>query len=345
MAFNADGSQLITAGTRGHVSRWSVSGGRLVGTPVKLETSFQPLEFSDDGRCFVTGSTDGFARSWSAETGQVLRESKHGSEINAVAISHDGRWVASAGADRVVRVWHRATGKLRLELKGHTNEVMRVLFSPDDRWIGTASLDSTGRIRDAVSGQERHVLPHQGEVADLDFSPDGQLVAAGSRDRTPMIWTVLTGRLCVTSLRHAQALRDVRFSPDGARLLGMDFHGPRLWDVASGHPLTIPLPHRTLAGIGFKSTSQEPQLTPDGNSFLVAHASFEARIWEAEVPPSVIPEWFPELLEAIAGQKLIEEMELPIRMDPQTFLSLRDRLPQSKETDFYTSWARKGLGD
>jgi WD40 repeat protein len=222
---------------------------------------------------------------------------------------------------------------------------MRVLFSPDDRWIGTASLDSTARIWDFASSEERHRLPHQGEVTNIDFSPDGRLVATGSRDRTAMIWTVEGGRPCVNSMLHTQAVCDVRFSPDGARLLALAFHGPRLWDVVTGHPLTIPLPHRTLAGIGFKSTSQGPQFMPDGNSFLVAHASIEARIWEAEVPPSEIPEWFPELLEAIAGQKLIEEMELPVRTDPQTFLRLRDRLLQSKDTDFYTSWARKWLGD
>ena len=343
MAFVPDGSMLVTAGTQGHVSRWSVPGGQLVGTPVKLETTFQPLEISDDGRCFVTGSTDGFARCWSTETGQILWESKHGSEINAVAISHDGRWVASAGEDRVVRVWHRDSGQLRSELRGHSNEVMRVLFSPDDRWIGTASLDSTARIWDAGSGREHHLLPHQGEVTDIDFTPDGRLVATGSRDRTAMIWAVDTGRPCVTSLLHAQALRDVRFSPDGARLLALDFHGPRLWDVSTGHPLTIPLSHRTLAGIGFKSTSQGPQFTPDGNSFLVAHASFEARIWQAEVPPSETPEWFPELLEAIAGQKFIDDMELPVRTDPRIFLDLRDRLLRSKESDFYTRWARKWL--
>ncbi len=345
MEFVPDGSQLVTAGTRGHVSRWSIPGGELVGTPVKLPTTFQPLEMSEDGEYFVTGSTDGFTRCWSTETGQVLWEAKHGSEINAVAISHDGRWVASAGEDRVVRVWHRDTGRLQSELRGHTNEVMRVLFSPDDRLLGTAALDSTARIWDLASDQELYLLPHQGEVTDIDFSPDGQLIATGSRDRTAMIWLVATGRPCVSSLLHSQAIRDVRFSPDGLRLLALDFHGPRLWDVATGHPLTIHLPHRTLAGIGFKSTSQGPQFTPDGNRILVAHASFEARIWEAKVPPSEIPEWFPEFLEAIAGQQMIEEVELPVRTDPQAFLNLRERLLQSEETNFYSDWARRWLGD
>ncbi|MFO1004058.1 MAG: protein kinase [Planctomycetaceae bacterium] len=345
MAFSPDGTLLMTAGTQGHVSRWSVASGKVIGQPVKLETTFQPAEMSSDGRCFITGSTDGFVRCWSTETGQILWESKHGSEINAVAISNDGRSVASAGEDRVVRIWHRDTGDLQSELKGHTNEVMRVLFSPDDRWVGTASLDSTARIWDFASCEERHRLPHQGEVTDVSFSPDGRLVATGSRDRTAMIWTVEDGRPCVNSMLHSQAVRDVRFSPDGARLLALDFHGPRLWDVETGHPLTVPLAHRTLAGIGFKSTSQGPQFIPDGNSILLAHASFEARIWEAKVPPSKIPEWFPEFLEAIAGQQILDVVELPVPTSPQVFLRLRNQILQSKEADFYTDWARSWLSN
>ena len=149
----------------------------------------------------------------------------------------------------------------------------------------------------------------------------------------------------MSSLLHDQAVRDVRFSPDGARLLALDFHGPRLWDVATGHPLTIPLPHRTLAGIGFKSASQGPAFTPDGSRFLVAHASLEARIWEAPVPPTPIPNWVPELLEAIGGQRLIADVELPVRTDSDSFLALRARILQSQESDFYTVWARKWLSD
>lgn len=340
MEFVPDGSRLITAGPRGTVSRWSLPEGKLIGETVRFKTAFQPMEISLDGRCFATGSTDGFVRLWSAESGQVLWESKHGAEINSVAISPDGRLVASAGEDRVVRLWDSSTGKLHAEVLGHENEVSRVLFSPDGARLATASLDFTARIWDVSTSRQRHRLPHQGEVTDIDFSRDGKFLATGSRDRTAMIWEVESGRPQVHGLLHGQAIRNVRFSPDGTRLLVLDFNGPRLWDAATGHPLTVHFPHWTLAGIGFQSKSQGPAFTPDESLFMVGQAGLQVEIWDCQVPSANIPDWFPEFLEAVAGQRIAPGVELPIRVEPQTFLTLRERIRQSTNDDFYTRWAR-----
>ena len=268
---------------------------------------------------------------------------KHGSEINSVGFSPSGQLLASAGEDRIVRVWDAQSGNLLHELTGHENEVMRVVFAPDNRRLVTASYDSTARIWDATGGRQLRLLPHQGEVLDAVFSPDGRVVATASRDRTAMIWNADTGQPHVRSLLHEQSVRNVRFSPDGQRLLTLDFRGLRLWDVATGHPLTVHLPQIIGVGVGFQSNSIGPLFTPDGNKILVATSSPEALLWNVPVPPAGVPAWFPEFLEAVAGLRFATGTDMPAVVAPASFLVLREQLLRSPPSDDYTRWARQWL--
>jgi WD40 repeat protein len=339
-----DDRHLIVSTSAGQISRWSLPDGKLIGQPVDLKTTIQPMEISADGRFFATGSTDGIVRLWSAESGELIRTHGQGAEINSVAFSPDGKLVAGAGENRIVHLWNIATGELQTDLVGHTNEVLRVVFAPDSRRLVTASLDYTARIWN-TEGHQLHVLQHQGEVVDAVFDPTGNLVATGSRDRTALIWDSQTGQPKVRSLLHDQAVRSVRFSPDGQRLLTLDFFGPRLWDVATGHPLTVHLqmPDQIITGIGFQSTSTGPQFTPDGRSFFIAVAATEGRLWESQPPPSTIPNWFPDFLEGIAGQQFNGDEEIPAAVSNDAFLDLRTRLLSASDQDFYTLWARTWL--
>ena len=342
MEFTIDDSQLIITTSTGQISSWSLPGAELVGQPVELKTTIQPMELSTDGQFFATGSTDGFLRLWSTESLQIIRTHDQGSEINSVAFSPDGKLVASAGENRIVHIWNVTTGQLQCNLVGHTNEVLRVVFAPDSRHLVTASHDHTARLWN-IEGEQLHVLQHQGEVVDVVFNPTGTLVATGARDRTALLWDTHSGQPKVRSLLHDQAVRSVRFSPDGQRLLTLDFYGARLWDVSTGHPLTVRLPNPILTGIGFQSSSSGPQFTPDGRSFYIAVGATEARLWESQLPPSPIPNWFPDFLEGIARQQFNGDEEIPATVSNDTFLSLKARLLKASEQDYYTQWARTWL--
>jgi len=343
LLFTPDAKRLIVTSSRGQVSMWSIPEGKLIAAPVELSTTFQPAEITLDGKWFATGSTDQYVRLWDVATGQPIHAMKHGSEINSVAFSPDARYLASAGENRTVRVWDTAAGTLVHELAGHTNEVMSVAFSPDGRQLASASLDFTGRLWDAASGKELAVLPHQGEVLDVRFSPDGRWVATGSRDRTAVIWNAATGVPHSRNLLHEQGVRNVQFSPDGKQLLTLDFRGLRLWDVATCHPLTVHLPHTIFGGTGFQGSSGRPSFTPDGKTALVGMDSQEARLWHFSMPTGATPTWFPELLEAVAGQRFAVQSDLPELVPPESFLKLRSRLQSSSSDDLYTRWAKQWL--
>lgn len=343
LMLSPDSKRLISVTSKGQVAVFSLPDGTLIGPPTELSTTIQPSEITDDGKFFATGSMDGKARFWNAVTGELIHEMVHGSEINSVAFSPDGKLLASAGEDRVIRVWNTATGSLARELTGHKNEVMSISFSPDGRQIASASLDFSGRIWNAHTGQNLATLPHQGEVIDTVFSPDGRWVATAARDRTAVIWDAKTGKPYSRSLMHNQGVRNLRFNNDSRQLVTLDFRGPRLWDVATGHPLTVHIPHAIGGGTGFQRSSGRPSLTPDGQTMLVVCDAFEARLWKISLPPPGTPAWFPELLEAVAGQHFVQGAELPEAVPPGRFLQLERQLRASRETDYYTQWARRWL--
>jgi len=341
--FTPDASRLITTTSRGQVAIWSIPDGKLIAEPVDLKTTIQPSELTRDGKLFATGSTDAMLRLWDSSTGRMIWERRHGSEINALTFSHDGRLVASAGEDRVVRMWDTATGDLVREFVGHGNEVLTVFFSPDGRRLLTGSLDFTGRIWDTATGREIAVLPHQGDVIDTAYSPTGRYVATASRDRTAMIWDAETGRPHSRSMSHDHGVRNLVFSADGRRLLTLDFRGLRMWDVETCHPLTVHLEQFINGGTGFQDSSSRIGLTPDGRAALVSMDCVQSRSWNFSIPTGRAPAWFPELLEAVAGQRFVAGSDRAESVSSERFLELERRIAESPETDFYATWARRWL--
>lgn len=345
VSFSPDSKRLAISTSRGEVSLFSLPDGQRIGPAHFLPTTFQPHEITRDGRYFATGSIDGVARIWNGHTGQLIRELRHGSEINSIEFSPDGELLATAGEDRIVNLWEIESGRRRLQLTGHKNEVLSVSYSPDGRQLATASLDNTARVWDPRTGRVLFVLPHQGEVMDVVYSPDGRWLATSSRDRTAVIWDSVTGLPKSRNLMHDQGVRNVQFSPDSRSLLTLDFLGLRLWDVATSHPLTVHLNQPMPGGTGFQRTTSRPTFTPDGLSFLSANDNYEARLWRLSAPPSGAPLWFSELLEAIAGQRFAEESERPEGVPPERFLILQQQLRNSTASDYYTRWSRQWLFD
>jgi hypothetical protein len=156
-----------------------------------------------------------------------------------------------------------------------------------------------------------------------------------------VIWNAASGKPVVNGLLHQQSVRNVEFSPDGTKLLTSSFDGLRLWDSLSGHPLSAGLPHQIAGGTGFHSNCG--LFSPDGTTILQANDAYEAIVWKFPDPQEDVPAWFPELLEAVARQRIAVETLRPETIGPENFLRIASRLRHSDATDFYTTWAKRWM--
>jgi hypothetical protein len=105
----------------------------------------------------------------------------------------------------------------------------------------------------------------------------------------------------------------------------------RIWDAATGHPLTEPFRHG--AAVHYAEFSLE------GDRIVTASADHTARVWGVPSSPGAAPAWLAELAEALAGQR-IDERDISFVVPAEKLFELRKRFLANTEKEFYANWAR-----
>jgi dipeptidyl aminopeptidase/acylaminoacyl peptidase len=174
-------------------------------------------------------------------------------------------------------------------------------------------------------------------VTSAAFSPDGERVITGSHDKSARIWDVRTGRALTEQLKHTGRLEAVHFSPDGERVLTASEDGTlRIWDAHTGLSLSDPLNHeRWVFGA---------QFSPDGQRVVTASDRKEALVWEVPSAPVPVPEWLPELAEAVGGRRLNDQGSLEHGSN-LNLPALQQRLVGDSRADYYARWGKWFFSD
>jgi WD40 repeat protein/serine/threonine protein kinase len=197
------------------------------------------------------------------------------------------------------------------QLWHHAGPVTSAVFSPDGRRVVTASDDRSAQVWDAETG--RAIGPrllHGEAVLSAAFSPDGRRVvtACGKMlvgNGEARVWDASSGQPITPPLTHGSLVKFAAFSPDGRRVLSVSgtmfvrngeawplrSGEARVWDAATGQPLTTPLSHghveRSPANaLGF--TRMSAAFNPDGRRVVTASGR-EARVWDVETGRPVTP--------------------------------------------------------
>ncbi|KAH8078524.1 WD repeat-containing protein [Aureococcus anophagefferens] len=230
---------------------------------------------SNDGKLLASGSEDGTARVWDATTGDLVRvleghgkrtgfqqRGGFGALVSAVAFSPDGASLATGCRDNLVRVFDLATGKIQLQLKGHTAYVSSVEFNVDGGRLVSGSYDETAVVWNAVTGKKRMALLDKKSghrktndivhyVHHASHDRRGDRVVCASRDGLARIWDGhwdggggSTGRLLLTLRGHEAAVLCAKFFVDGRRVAtASQDKSARTWDAKTGDQLAVLLGH------------------------------------------------------------------------------------------------------
>jgi hypothetical protein len=133
-------------------------------------------------------------------------------------------------------------------------------------------------------------------------------------------------------MTHDRPVAEICYSPDGSRILTACWSGKsRLWDAATGRPLT-----EWLDGGGFGRTAG---FDATGTRIVTGSDNGIVRIWDVPAVPTPVPGWFVEFAESVAGMRLTSRgnAEWVPRRELE---ALSQRLARESEGDFYVHLGR-----
>ncbi|MCH8924308.1 MAG: PD40 domain-containing protein, partial [Planctomycetes bacterium] len=252
LAFPPDGRRLVLGCDPRNtgVQVWDVS----TGETTELGGRGIRIQMFPDGRRFATTWHSPKIQIVDLESGKVLREMEHGTDVWALSVSKDGKRILSTGLDKVARIWDAQTGQQLCAFDGHTDWITRAAFSPDGKEALTIGHDQTLRVWDTETGKNRLVIKHPAAIWGLAVTPDGRHILTGTggsltssltvlkiaqgTDRVLRVWDSATGKLVREMKGHTHTVYTIDVSPDGRLAVTGGWDGTmRLWDLATGDEL------------------------------------------------------------------------------------------------------------
>jgi WD40 repeat protein len=208
-----------------------VSSTKRADLPTRLEW-LGSLAFTPDGSTLIAGggrSESELIELWDLGKKVVKRElTGHAGMVNSVAVSPDGSTLASAANDRTVKLWQ--------------------LAETERTWISWP-----GRLNATYRGHSRI-------VSALAFAADNRTLVSTDQTGAVMFWDAGSNPERQELGEHKWCIGTVIYSPDGQRLIAVDYTEITIYDAATG---------RRLAGFPAGHWVFGAALSPDRNTLAV----------------------------------------------------------------------------
>ena len=279
VAFNHDGSRIVSGSTDHTVKLWDSVTGQVLNTFVGHRYWVTSVSINHDGSKIVSGSYDRTIKLWDSLAGEVIRTFiGHDASVTSVSFNYDGSRIASGSADHTARVWDSATGSTIQSLVGHSGIVKSVAFNYDGTLVVSGSEDNTIKIWSSMTGDIISTLTgHTSPVTAVSFNHDGSVVVSGSDDHSVRLWNRATGGISHTLTDHTCDVRSVAFSPDGSRVVsGSEDKTVKIFDAKTGALIN------TFSGNGGHCTTvTSVSFNHDGTRVVAALNDKTIKVWDS----------------------------------------------------------------
>ncbi len=354
LAWNREGSQLLSVGSNGMVRCWDPATATLTGefplqgTVAAIGPDLQSLLVLSNhtarlyrlpdgevqasvsepqapltagalppvpGRVLL-GCLNGFAGTWDLSSPQLTNFHRSPYQIRGISWAPDSR-------HRLVR-WGVYVSLYDDGRFGwwtnltHDGFVADAVFSGDSKFLATASSDYRARLWEVATGRELAALGHDGPVSRVRFSPDGRWLAtlSAAGERRAQLWDATRHHLVAPALPHPGNVLDLDFSPDSLRLATAGEDGTvRLWDCATGLPISEPLPQGSPVRL--------VRFHPSEGVIAAAAADGRIRLWPFPRVSRAVLGQIPAFAEAIGGVRLGIGNNYEITPWPETAANLQ----------------------
>ena len=244
LAFSPDGRQVITAGSDGDITLWSVAGGARLRRLRAIDRSIARVKWVSGGKFLaVLGRNTALAVWQPPETEVNAIRPGRSSTLTSAAFNTRGGLLALADTRNGLGLYQTLSGKQLARLPGHLGEVVATAFSPAATRKG-GRLASGGENGDlwlwdlATREPVRRLMGHRSYIDILTFNAGGDTLLSAGGDGHVRLWSGDDGELLKTLKPANGRITQARFAPRGPLLATADSDsGIELWNATTGNRL------------------------------------------------------------------------------------------------------------